>query len=167
MVMNTIMVRVTTTTPTTTTHTSAPTADEIIDAVAPLLAQQRQKWAERCQAQGLSIVGFHLLALLEVHGPMPMSRVADELGVALPNATGIIGRLAERGIVAREHDAADRRVVLVALSDEGRALIDEIDSARRERLRRLLGAMKPEQRSRLLRTVGDLKHAAERLAGNP
>jgi hypothetical protein len=31
----------------------------------------------------------------------------------------------------------------------------------------LLGVMKPEQRSRLLRTVGDLKHAANRLAGNP
>jgi DNA-binding MarR family transcriptional regulator len=156
-----------TTTATPPTAPSAPTADEIIDTVAPLLAQQRQKWAERCQAHGLSIVGFHVLALLEVHGPMPMSHMADELGVALPNATGIIGRLAERGIVRREHDPADRRVVLVALSDEGRALIDEMDSARRERLRRLLGVMKPEQRSRLLRTVNDLKQAAERLAGNP
>jgi DNA-binding MarR family transcriptional regulator len=146
---------------------TAPTADEIIDAVAPFLALQRQKWAERCQAHGLSIVGFHVLALLEVHGPMPMSHMADELGVALPNATGIIGRLAERGIVTREHEPADRRVVLVALSAEGRALIDEMDSARRDRLRRLLGVMKPEQRSRLLRTVGDLKHAANRLAGNP
>jgi DNA-binding MarR family transcriptional regulator len=165
MVMVTIIVLVTpATTPTT---PAAPTADEIVDAVAPLLAQQRQKWAERCQAHGLSIVGFHVLALLEVHGPMPMSHMADELGVALPNATGIIGRLAERGIVTREHDPADRRVVLVALSNEGRALIDEMDSARRDRLRRLLSVMKPEQRSRLLRTVGDLKQAASRLAGNP
>ena len=166
MIMVTIIAWVTTTA-TPAAAPSAPTADEIIDAVAPLLAQQRQKWAERCQAHGLSIVGFHVLALLEVHGPMPMSHMADELGVALPNATGIIGRLAERRIVRREHDPADRRVVLVALSDEGRALIDEMDSARRERLRRLLGVMKPEQRSRLLRTVNDLKQAAERLAGNP
>jgi DNA-binding MarR family transcriptional regulator len=152
---------------TTAAATSAPTADEVIDAVAPLLAQQRQKWAERCQAHGLSIVGFHVLALLEVHGAIPMSRMADELGVALPNATGIIGRLAERGIVTREHAPADRRIVLVALTDEGRALIDEMDSARRERLRRLLGVMKPEQHARLLRTVRDLQHAAASLAGSP
>jgi DNA-binding MarR family transcriptional regulator len=160
--MVTIIVPVTAATPPTARTT--PTADEIIDAVAPLLAQQRQKWAERCQVHGLSIVGFHVLALLEVHGPMPMSHMADELGVALPNATGIVGRLAERGIVTREHDPADRRVVLVALSHEGRALIDEMDSARRDRLRRLLGVMRPEQRSRLLRTVNDLKQAATRLA---
>jgi hypothetical protein len=52
--------------------------------MAPLLAQQRQKWAERCHAHGLSLMGAHALALLEMHGPMPMSRLADDLGVALP-----------------------------------------------------------------------------------
>src|SRR5215204_5456008 len=94
--------------------TQAPDrAGEIIQALAPLLAQHRHRWAARCQAHGLSIVGFQVLALLEMHGGMPMTRLADELGVALPNATGIVGRLVERGIVARADDAQDRRRVVV------------------------------------------------------
>ena len=140
-------------------------ADDLIEAMAPLLAQQRQKWAERCHAQGLSLMGAHALALLEVHGPMPMSRLADDLGVALPNATGIVGRLVERGIVDREHADADRRVVLVSLNDHGRRLVGEMEEARRRRIRRLVDELDPAQQERLLHAVRDLREAAAKVDG--
>jgi DNA-binding MarR family transcriptional regulator len=138
-------------------------AGEIIEALAPLLAQHRQRWAARCQAHGLSIVGFQVLALLEMHGGMPMTRLADELGVALPNATGIVGRLVERGIVARADDASDRRRVVVTLTDAGRRVIAEMEEGRRERMSRLLSQLTDEQQQRLLQSVKDLHAAAVRL----
>lgn len=141
----------------------ASVSDDLIDAVAPLLAQHRQKWAERCHANGLSLMGAHALALIEMHGPMPMSRLADDLGVALPNATGIVSRLAERGIVAREHADDDRRVVLVSLTDTGRRLIGEMEEARRGRIRRLVETLDREQQQRLLQAVRDLRAAAMRV----
>ena len=144
---------------------AATVSDDLIDAIAPLLAQQRQKWAERCHAHGLSLMGAHVLALLEMHGPMPMSRLADDLGVALPNATGIIGRLAERGIVNREHADADRRVVLVSLNDHGRRLAGEMEEARRGRIRRLVEVLDPKQQDRLLHAVRDLRAAAIKVDG--
>ena len=139
--------------------------DDLIEAMAPLLAQQRQKWAERCHAHGLSLMGAHALALLEMRGPMPMSRLAEDLGVALPNATGIIGRLAERGIVDREHADADRRVVLVSLNEGGRQLVGEMEEARRRRIRRLVDELTPEQQARLLDAVRDLRAAAAKVDG--
>ena len=138
-------------------------ADDLIDALAPLLAQQRQKWAERCHAHGLSLMGAHALALLEMHGPMPMSRLADDLGVALPNATGIVNRLAERGIIDRGHADEDRRVVLVSLNEAGRELIGEMEEARRGRIRRLVQQLDREQQERLLQAVRDLRAAATRV----
>jgi DNA-binding MarR family transcriptional regulator len=143
-----------------TTPAAPSLADELIDTIAPLLAQQRQKWAERCHAHGLSLVGFQVVALLEMHGPMPMTRLADELGVALPNATGIVGRLAERDIVSRGADPSDRRVVRIDLTDAGRSLINDMESARRDRLRRLVGVLDDDQQRRLLRSVRDLQAAA-------
>lgn len=134
-------------------------ADEIIEALAPLLAHQRRSWGARCQAYGLSITGFQVLALLEIHGPMPMSRLADELGVALPNATGIVGRMIERGVVRRTHDEHDRRVVRATLTDEGHQLITEMEAARRARMTRLIGTLDAAQQERLLHAVRDL-HAA-------
>ena len=138
-------------------------ASEIIQALAPLLAQHRHRWAARCQAHGLSIVGFQVLALLEMHGGMPMTRLAEELGVALPNATGIVGRLVERGIVSRSDDAEDRRRVVVTLTDAGHGLIGEMEEGRRERMSRLFSQMTYEQQQRLLQSVKDLHAAAMRL----
>ncbi|MCV0402733.1 MAG: MarR family transcriptional regulator [Chloroflexi bacterium] len=148
--------------------TASPTAPdltaEIVEGLAPLLARHRRAWAVRCHQHGLSMVGFGVLALLEMSGPMPMSRIAEDLDVALPNATGIIGRLAERGIVQRTHDTTDRRIVLVGLTEAGRALIAEMEEERRRRVARLLGVMEPAQQQRVARAVKDLNQAAARLA---
>lgn len=143
--------------------TASDRATEIIDALAPLLAHHRRSWAARCQAHGLSMIGFQVIALLEMNGALPMTRLADEIGVALPNATGIIGRLEERGIVERTRDAADRRLVLVGLTDQGRRLIGEMEAVRLERMTRLIATLNAVQQDRLLETVHDLRTAATRL----
>ena len=141
-------------------------ASEIIEALAPLLAHQRRRWAARCQAHGLSIIGFQVLALLEMHGAIPMSRLADELDVALPNATGIITRMADRGLVERIHGEEDRRVVRVGLTDAGRELIGEMEAGRRQRMTALIGALDASQQRRLLQAVRDLHGAARKLEQN-
>ena len=97
-------------------------------------------------------------------GPTPMGRLADELGVALPNATGIAARMADRGLIQRSQDPSDRRVVLVSLTAAGRGVIEEMEAARRERMTRLLGELDNTQQRRLLQAVRDLHAAAERLA---
>ena len=147
--------------------TASDRATEIIDALAPLLAHHRRSWAARCQAHGLSMIGFQVIALLEMNGALPMTRLADEIGVALPNATGIIGRLEERGIVERARDAADRRLVLVGLTDQGRRLIGEMEAVRLERMARLIATLNVVQQERLLETVHDLRIAATRLHDQP
>ncbi len=141
---------------------SSPAA-EIIETLAPLLAQHRRRWAARCHARGISFLGFHALAVLEMDGAIPMTRLADELGVALPNATGLVGRLDERGLVTRRTEPSDRRVVLVELTPEGRRAIDEMEAERTQRMTRLIGQLDATQQRRLLESVKDLGAAARRL----
>ena len=150
--------------PTVVASPSSGLGTEIIEALAPLMAHHRHRWAARCHAHGLSLIGFQVLALLEMHGEMPMSRLADELDVALPNATGIIARMVERGIVRRLPDDRDRRIVRVSLTDAGRDLITEMEAGRRERMTRLIGLLDSTQQRRLLQSVKDLHAAALRLA---
>ena len=73
-----------------------------------------------------------------------MGHLADELDVALPNATGIVNRMAERGLVDRRDDLADRRVVLVSLTDAGHRLIGDLETGRRERMSRLIAELDPD-----------------------
>ncbi len=99
---------------------------------------------------------------------MTMSQLAEALGVALPNATGIVNRLEERGLLDRRDDPSDRRLVRVELTDDGRRFIGDLEAARRERMSRLIAELDPEQRERLLRCAIDLRDASARLAeGEP
>ncbi|TMB84179.1 MAG: MarR family transcriptional regulator [Chloroflexi bacterium] len=137
--------------------------DQILAEIENGLAHQRHKWAAQCQAHGLSMTHFHVLAVLEADGPTPMSRLADQLGVAFSNLTGIIGRMEERGIVERVHDADDRRVVLAQLTPIGRDVVQKVEATRLEHMRQLVGALTPNEQQAVLGALKTLTSAHGRL----
>jgi DNA-binding MarR family transcriptional regulator len=58
--------------------------------------------------------------------PRPMGELAQEMHCDSSNITGIVDRLTERGLVERRAAEGDRRVKLVALTEAGHALRDEL-----------------------------------------
>ncbi len=108
--------------------------------------------------QELTFGQMRLLFLLGKHGPAPMSRVAEWLGVGLPTASGVVERVERHGLVAREHRLDDRRVVDCHLTDGGRLLIDQIYGMRLEMMRQFLGVLEDDEladMARLLNIVLD------------
>jgi len=102
---------------------------------------------------GLTPSQSSVLATLDRHGPMSMSRLAEHEAIAKPSATGIVGRLIERGLVDRKPDPADGRSSIVAITPEG---IEAIEERRRERTAYLAGhfdALDTEDREVLERAV--------------
>ena len=65
-----------------------------------------------------------LLALRE-YGPLPTSRLAKYIMVKPSTATGIVDRLEEKGLVARQRGPLDRRVVTIQLTQRGTALAED------------------------------------------
>jgi DNA-binding MarR family transcriptional regulator len=98
----------------------------------------------------LSLIHLNVLALIELHGPLPMSRVAEALDVSVASATGIVGRMEQRGYVERRHDETDRRVVLVHATSAAADVFREIDEHRRDALRRLLARLTDDEVAALL-----------------
>jgi DNA-binding MarR family transcriptional regulator len=140
-------------------------SDEIMAELAPFMAHQRHKWAAQCQAHGLSMAHFQILAILEADGPTPMSRLADQVGVADPNLTGIIGRMEERKVVERVHDKDDRRVVLARLTEMGREVLKQVEESRLAHMRQLVGILTAEERQTLLSALKTLTLANARVRG--
>ena len=64
--------------------------------------------------------------------PRTMGELAQDMHCDNSNITGIVDRLTERGLVERRAVEGDRRVKLVALTDEGRAIHDELVRRRSE-----------------------------------
>lgn len=149
------------------TDTAASLAETIIDELTPLLTRAKRMWAERCQERGLSVTHFQVLAVLDGQGPLSMTRLADHMGVSLPNATGIISRMEERGVVARTHDALDRRRVLVRVTDAGREVVRELSDLHRSQLTALIQAMTPERQENLLRAIRDVRATVEPASSPP
>ncbi len=94
-----------------------------------------------------------VLASLDRHGPLRMGELARLENISPPSLSGIVGRLEERGFVARSGDPADARSILV---DATPAAIDALAEARRERtafLLRGLQSLELEDRQILQRSV--------------
>jgi len=62
---------------------------------------------------------FYVLATIGYTGGIPFSEIGEKMMVTVSNLTGIVDRLEEKGVVVRERDALDRRVVRVKLTEKG------------------------------------------------
>jgi len=137
-------------------------AADLLDELGPIIAGERAAFAHRCHDRSISMTHLLLMTLLETHGPLPMSRVAELLGCGLPTATGIVSRMEERALVERQHDNDDRRVVTLRLSQEGAAEIRELQLSRRERMATALTHLSGPEREQLLASVRALRAAFNR-----
>jgi len=118
---------------------------EISEGVAALASRRRCAAARRIHHSGISLGHLQILWILQEHGPLPVSRLADWLGIGVPNVTGLLDRMEQRGLVERVRDTEDRRVVLARPSDLGRAAVAEHDGWQAEVLTQLLAPLTTEQ----------------------
>ena len=133
--------------------------DEIVTGFAVIAGHQRCAVARRLHRQGISMAHLQTLWILQEHGPQPMTHLADLLGVAVPNATGIIDRMEQRGLVERLRDGADRRVVIVRQTPDGARAVEEVDGWRSEMLEALLQRLDTDQLVRLVGGIEELREA--------
>jgi len=131
--------------------------DAIVAGTAVISGHHRCEVARRLHRQGISMAHLQTLWILQEHGPQPMTRLADLLGVAVPNATGIIDRMEQRGLVERLRDGADRRVVTVQQTPEGARAVEEIDGWRGDMLQELLDLLETDQLVRLVGGINELR----------
>jgi len=78
---------------------------------------------------GLTAQQFNVLRILRGAGPegLPTLDVGERMVEKTPGITRLLDRLEEKRLVRRERCAADRRQVLCYLTDEGNALLAELD----------------------------------------
>ena len=136
------------------------TLDRIVLELQEMISGLRCSGTGKMVRLGISMTHLHILWLLDHHGDLPMSRLADLLDVSLSNATGLVDRMEERGLVERVRVPDDRRVVLVRVAAEGIRVRDEVEALRQDRLRAILAHLDPGQLARVLGATLDLRRAA-------
>ncbi|MDY0339657.1 MAG: MarR family transcriptional regulator [Coriobacteriia bacterium] len=84
---------------------------------------------------------YMFLSALEENMPMRVSEIAERLGMKSPAVSMALQGLEEKGYITREHDADDRRVVQVALTDEGARCLKRTKDGRRKMMQLYTSAL--------------------------
>jgi DNA-binding MarR family transcriptional regulator len=145
----------------------SPSGTMALDALAAALATDLERivglFRSLSPPSGLSMTAAATLAGLERIGPQRLTLLAAREGVTQPAMTQLISRLEESGLVRREASPEDGRVVLVVITDDGRATLARRRAVRTERLASIISRLGPEHRAAL----ADALPALDALASVP
>ena len=121
----------------------------------------RDPLAASCAELDLSAPQVHTILALGHEGALAMGDLARRVAVTEKTVTGLVDRLQRDGLVDRVRDAADRRVIHVALTPRGEVLSRRMDAEVLHALTRLLGQLDAADRRDLFRIIEKLTKSLE------
>src|SRR5512136_999519 len=98
----------------------------------------------------LSFSQINILMRLLHGGSAGVSEIGERLGVTNAAASQAVDRLVQLGLVERTEDPQDRRAKKLALTPEGRRLIEQGIQIRSKWVEGLTDALTPEQQSMII-----------------
>ncbi|MGR6918406.1 MarR family winged helix-turn-helix transcriptional regulator [[Actinomadura] parvosata] len=93
---------------------------------------------------------FRMLVVLSVQGETNLVTMADALAVNSSTASRMADRLATAGLIVRETNPHNRRETLMRLTLEGRRLVDDVMTRRREEIAAIVSRMTPLESQALI-----------------
>jgi len=112
-------------------------------------SQAHDRWAEVLAQFPVSPSQFKVLRAISESGPLGQHQLANLISVDPRNAVPLIDSLAERGLLAREVDPADRRRRVLTLTPRGQRLAAELASVAAEVEQDFLSPLSPAEQQSL------------------
>ncbi|MFD7920928.1 MarR family winged helix-turn-helix transcriptional regulator [Streptomyces sp. NPDC059740] len=152
-------------TPDVTTGTDTYLADQLLRLTRQLHRAQRT----RLRPLALTPAQGRLLRTVDRYGDTPprMTDLAARLEVVPRAVTTLVDALEESGKVSRRPDPANRRVVRIVLTEEGRAALNALRQARRDAAQEVLEPLSGPQRETLAGILSAVVGGETALAGPP
>jgi DNA-binding MarR family transcriptional regulator len=132
--------------------------------LAPRLRLAVTRLARRLRQQsgeGLTPSQTSALASIERNGALTPSELATIERIQRPTATRVLAALADRGLVRRETDVADRRVIRLKITPVGANVLRRSRSRKNAYLDRRLRELDPEELQTLERAVALIERLLE------
>ena len=135
-----------------------PGGDEsLADAFGAVARQLREKSAETLAPWDITPAHLRALRVLARHETMRLSELSDHLQIAPRTATEVVDALQARDLVRRRADPADRRAILVEVTERGAGMLAEIRATRGTEAGRIFGRLGPADRAELARILSKLR----------
>ncbi len=113
------------------------------------------------QGSGVTIPQLTLLNWIAAAPGCGIREIAVGLGLTAPTVSVGVRRLEAMGLLERRPDPRDKRAIQLFLTERGQALRQQAYTFRREKMRRMLAGLTPEERITLLELLERAINAAE------
>lgn len=104
----------------------------------------------------LSLTQIKTLHTLDDAGELPVTGLADALGVSLPAMSRCVDGLHARGLVSREENPDDRRCKRVSVTAPGRDVPRRLHEARLSHIEEFVAGLEPDEAERLAAALGPI-----------
>ncbi len=122
-----------------------------------LILTFRRKVMDVCRKEGLtSDLTFSQIEIVKFIGldrSVPMRAIADHLKITPPSVTSIVDELEKKGVVTRQPDPQDRRIVSVSLTKKAKALYGAMAKHKENILHDMLSRLNAKDRVSLERII--------------
>ena len=136
------------------------TADELARTLRDAITRLNRRVRQERPVGDLTFSQLSVLTSLQLAGALTPRELADVERVQPPTMTKIVGKLEDLGLVARTPHPTDRRQVILAATEEGRAVYAQFERARNEWLAQQLAQLSPDDRDVLARAAEILQRVA-------
>src|ERR671933_639549 len=116
-------------------------ADELAKTLRDAITRLNRRVRQARPVGDLTNSKLSVLTSLQRAGALTPRELADVERVQPPTLTKIVGKLEERGLVARTPHPTDRRQVILAATERGRVVYAQFEKARNEWLARRLAEL--------------------------
>jgi DNA-binding MarR family transcriptional regulator len=137
-----------------------PTAEQLAKTLREAITRLNRRVRQARPVGDLTFSQLSVLTSLQLAGALTPRELADTERVQPPTMTKIVGKLEERGLVARTPHPTDRRQVILAATEQGRAVYAQFERARNEWLAVQLAELDPAERDTLSRAAEILQQVA-------
>ncbi|MFG1775989.1 MarR family winged helix-turn-helix transcriptional regulator [Micromonospora sp. NPDC049048] len=141
------------------------TVDQLGGALGDLHRMLRRAAMQRVGRVALPDAQVEVLRLVERWPGIGVREAAERLGTAPNTVSTLVGELTAAGLLHRERDPADRRIVRLELTDAARERIAAYGRHRRDLLAAALADLDGTDRETLLATAPALRRLADRMTG--
>jgi len=152
-------------TPTSTDVPASPAAAEaaarLKDALVRFLALVEPVRVELWNERGLTMGQLRLVFAVRRHPGASMGEAGATMGLSGSSLTGLVDRVEALGLLERQTDGADRRVVRLLLTEEGQHLAQELEARREQLFEHAFGRLTEERQTLLAELFDDFVTAAE------
>jgi DNA-binding MarR family transcriptional regulator len=136
------------------------TAEQLAISLRESITRLNRRLRQARAVGDLTFSQLSALTSLQLAGALTPRELADVERVQPPTMTKIVGKLEERGLVVRTPHPTDRRQVILAATEQGRAVYAQFEKARNEWLALQLAELTPEDRDTLERAAQILQQVA-------